>query len=107
MVVRKAAQMAQHMSITILGLIENMSYFICPDTDKRYDIFGPSHVEETAARLGVPFLGRLPIDPMIAHLCDTGGIEDYRSEAFDTFVEELIKMAPEARPSPLLSHKQE
>jgi len=103
MVVRKAAQMAQHMNVNILGLIENMSYFVCPDTDKRHEIFGPSHADETATRFGVPLLGRLPIDPMIARLSDTGAIEDYQSEAFDAMVEELIKTAPEARPSPFLN----
>jgi len=106
MVVRKAAQMAQHLNVNILGLIENMSYFVCPDTDKRHEIFGPSHADETAARFGVPLLGRLPIDPTIARLSDTGAIEDYRSEAFDAMVEELVKTAPEARPSPFLSRKQ-
>jgi len=101
MVVRKAAQMARHLNITILGLVENMSYFVCPDNNKQYEIFGPSHAEKTAERLGVPLLGRLPIDPAIAQLCDTGAIEDYRSEAFDAVVEELIKRAPEAH-SPLI-----
>ena len=102
MVVRKAAQMAQHLGVPILGLVENMSYFVCPDTNKRYEVFGPSHAEETAARLGVPLLGRLPIDPEIARLSDAGAIEEYRSQAFDAVVEELVRRAPEARPSPVL-----
>ncbi|MBC7224938.1 MAG: Mrp/NBP35 family ATP-binding protein, partial [Anaerolineae bacterium] len=101
MVVRKAAQMAQHLGVPILGLVENLSYYVCPDTGKRREVFGPSHAEETAKRLGVPLLGRLPIDPTIAQLCDVGAVEDYRSEAFDAIVEELAKRAPEARPSPL------
>jgi Mrp family chromosome partitioning ATPase len=83
MVVRKAAQMAQHLNKPILGLVENMSYFVCPDTGKRYDIFGPSHAEQVALRLGVPFLGRLPVDPEIARLCDAGQIESYPAEAFE------------------------
>jgi ATP-binding protein involved in chromosome partitioning len=99
MVVRKAARMAQQMQTPILGLIENMSYFECPDTGKRYEIFGPSHAEQTARRLGISFLGRLPIDPEIARLCDAGRIEEYRSEAFVPVVEELVLRAPEARPS--------
>lgn len=75
MVVRKAANMARQMQTRLLGLIENMSYFDCPDTGKRYELFGPSHAEETALRIGVPFLGRLPIDPEVARLCDSGRIE--------------------------------
>jgi Mrp family chromosome partitioning ATPase len=97
MVVRKAAQMAQHMNVPVLGLIENMSYFVCPDTGKRYDIFGHSHAEAMAARLGVPFLGRLPIDPEIARLCDAGRIEDYPAEAFVPIAQRLAETAPIAR----------
>ena len=97
MVVRKAAQMARHMGIPILGLVENMSYFVCPDTGKRYDIFGPSHAEEMAARLEVPFLGRLPLDPEIARLCDAGDIESYPPETFRPLAERIIDSAPVAR----------
>ena len=97
MVVRKAAQMAQLMAIPILGLIENMSYFVCPDTGKRYDLFGPSHAEEMAAQLGIPFLGRLPIDPEIAQLCDAGRIEDYPLEAFKPMAERIVTLASPAR----------
>lgn len=99
MVVRKAANMARQMQTPILGLIENMSYFECPDTGKRYDIFGPSHAKETADRIGVPFLGRLPIDPEIARLCDEGRIEDYVGELFAPIAQDLIRRAPEARRS--------
>jgi len=97
MVVRKAAQMAQTMTVPILGLVENMSYFVCPDTGKRYDIFGPSHAEQMALALGVPFLGRLPIDPEIARLCDAGCIEDYPAKAFVPIAKRLAEIAPMAR----------
>jgi len=99
MVVRKAARMAQQMQTPMLGLIENMSYFDCPDTGKRYEIFGPSHAEETARAIGVPFLGRLPIDPEIARLCDAGRVEEYPAEAFAPIARELALRTPEARPS--------
>jgi Mrp family chromosome partitioning ATPase len=97
MVVRKAAQMAGHMNVPILGLIENMSYFVCPDNGKQYDIFGPSHAEQMAAHLGVPFLGRLPIDPEIARLCDAGRIEDYPAKVFAPIAQRLADWAPLAR----------
>ena len=99
MVVRKAARMAQQMQTPLLGLIENMSYFECPDTGKRYEIFGPSHAEETAQRIGVPFLGRLPIDPEIAKLCDAGRVEEYSAEAFVPIAQDLAKRTPEAKES--------
>ena len=99
MVVRKAARMAQQMQTPILGLIENMSYFECPDTGKRYEIFGPSHAEETARTIGTPLLGRLPVDPEIAELCDAGRLEEYSAEAFVSIVKDLSERTPEARPS--------
>ncbi len=99
MVVRKAARMAQQMQTPVLGLIENMSYFECPDTGTRYEIFGPSHAEETAQRIGVPLLGRLPIDPEIARLCDAGRVEEYAADAFVPIARELAKRTPEAQAS--------
>jgi Mrp family chromosome partitioning ATPase len=98
MVVRKAAQMAQHLNVSILGLVENMSYFTCPDSGKQHDIFGPSHAEGVALQLGVPFLGRLPIDPEIAKLCDAGQIESYPAEAFVPIAQRLEERSPAARP---------
>jgi ATP-binding protein involved in chromosome partitioning len=97
MVVRKAANMARQMQTPILGLIENMSYFTCPDTGRRYEIFGPSHAEETAQTIRIPFLGRLPIDPEIARLCDAGRIEEYDVQAFVPIARELAIRAFEAR----------
>ena len=99
MVVRKAANMAQQMHTPILGLIENMSYFECPDTGKRYELFGPSHAEETAQRIGVPLLGRLPIDPEIARLCDAGRIEEYAGELFAPIARDLAERTPMAQKS--------
>ena len=85
----------------MLGLVENMSYFVSPDTGARFEIFGPSHGEETARQIGVPFLGRLPIDPEIAKLSDMGRIEEYQSDAFAPIARELVERVPEARRSPL------
>jgi Mrp family chromosome partitioning ATPase len=99
MVVRKAAHMAQQMQTPILGLIENMSYFDCPDTGKRYELFGPSHGEETARSLSVPFLGRLAIDPTIAKLCDAGRLEEYSAPAFVPIAQKLAERTPEAQES--------
>jgi Mrp family chromosome partitioning ATPase len=97
MVVRKAASMAQKLNVPILGLVENMSYFVCPDTGKRYDIFGPSHADATAHKLWIPFLGQLPIDPQIAKLSDAGQIEDYAAEEFAPIAVRLKEAAPAAK----------
>jgi len=102
MVVRKAAQMAQQLSVPILGLVENMSYFAAPDTGTRYEIFGPSHAESVARKLGIEFLGSLPIDPAIAIRCDAGRVEEEPAEAFAPIAEKLIGIVPEGKCKPAL-----
>jgi hypothetical protein len=87
--------MAQQTHTPMLGLIENMSYFECPDTLKRHEIFGPSHAEETARRIDVPFLGRLPVDPQVAIACDAGRIEDLPAAAFEPIAAQLLQMVEE------------
>lgn len=103
MVVRKAAKMAQHLDIPILGLVENMSYFVAPDTAQRYDIFGPSHAAATASQLGVVLLGELPLDRQIAELSDRGRIEEYPAEAFTPIAQTLINTMPAAKEPPALT----
>lgn len=78
-----------------------MSYFIGPESDRRYEIFGPSRGEEMARRLGVPFLGWLPLDPRISELCDAGRVEEYPTEAFAPVVCTLAQTAPAPQRSPL------
>ena len=75
MIVSKAVKMAEKMNIPIIGLVENMSYFRCPDNGKDYQIFGDSHIEETAEKHKLKVLAKLPIDPKISAACDKGTIE--------------------------------
>ncbi len=82
MVVRKAARMALEMRKPLLGLVENMSYVVCPGSGERLEVFGPSHAWEISLEVGVPLLGRLPLDPRVATMCDVGQIEDYPAEEF-------------------------
>ena len=86
MIVSKAVNMAKMMNIPILGIIENMSYFKCPDCGKELKVFGDSHVEDTAKKYGLKVLAKLPIDPKVAALSDKGMIElmenDYLDAAF-------------------------
>ena len=67
--------MARMMSIPVLGLVENMAYFHCPDCGHDHAIFGESHLDQVAAEYGVCTTARLPIDPAIARACDSGAIE--------------------------------
>lgn len=66
MIVKKASGMAEQMNIPVLGVVENYSYVKCPDCGKEIKIFGDSHIDEVAAGMGVPVLGKMPIDPEIA-----------------------------------------
>jgi Mrp family chromosome partitioning ATPase len=97
MVVAKAAKMAARLEIPLLGVIENMSYVVCPDTGQRLEVFGPSKSAAIAARFRIPLLGRLPIDPQVAQFCDVGRVADLPAEEFATIVEKLVKTIPEAR----------
>ena len=78
MIVSKAVAMAEKMNVPILGLIENMSYLVCPDCGKHIALFGESSIERVAGQHGLPVLGRMPLDPTLATLCDRGEIEQAR-----------------------------
>jgi len=94
MVVRKAVNMARQMDKKIIGVVENMSYLYVPEIDKNIELFGPSRGDEMARDAGAPLLGRLPIDPALAKLCDEGNIERYDAEAFTEFINNLSAAVP-------------
>ena len=92
MIVEKAVNMARMMNIPVLGIVENMSSVICPDCGKEIKIFGNSCVKETAERHGIEFLASIPIDPVIASLCDAGEIENERSGWLKEAAEKIEKL---------------
>ncbi len=81
MIVRKAVKMARKMDVPVLGLIENMSYLMLPETGEKLEVFGSSKGEDMAKSSQSVLLGRLPLDPQLARLCDEGNIETYDSDA--------------------------
>jgi Mrp family chromosome partitioning ATPase len=101
MIVRKAAQLASQLKVPIVGLIENMSYVLCPDCARKVEAFGPSQAGRTAAQLGVPLLGSLPLDPELARRADVGDIEGYPGEAFQPLAEEVWARVPAAKCTPM------
>ena len=90
MIVEKALNMAEKMNIPVLGIIENMSYFVCDNCDKKHFIYGESHIEEIAAEHGLKVISRLPIIPEAAEAVDKGRIEFMDSPWFDAAAEEVI-----------------
>ena len=86
MIVEKAINMANMMNIPVLGVVENMSYMKCPHCGEQINVFGESGIEKYAASKGLDVLGRLPLDPTIAGLCDAGKAEDIENEYMDSLV---------------------
>ena len=80
MVVEKAVNMAEMMSLPVLGLVENMSYYVCPDCGKKEYIFGEGKTEMAAKRHGLRFLGTVPIDTRLAEKADKGEIESFEGD---------------------------
>src|SRR3989454_3909499 len=89
LIVIKAVNMAKKMNAELLGLVENMSYLTCPHCGEAINVFGEPQGEKLAKQLGVPFLGSIPVDPLIARLSDHGQIEDYSAPVFQTVADEL------------------
>jgi Mrp family chromosome partitioning ATPase len=89
MVVRKAVRMAGQMNVPVLGLVENMSYLVCPHCAEKIYLFGSSHVREITWSEGIELIDSLPVDPRLAELCDGGRIEAYQTEVFQELFKKL------------------
>lgn len=92
MVVKKAVKMANQMNVPILGVVENMSYFMLPDSGKRLELFGKSRGKEIADVAGAPLLAQIPVETKLAELCDTGQIERYSSEIVEDLGRNFLKI---------------
>lgn len=92
MIVAKAVKMAEMMDIPVLGIVENMSYFKCPDCGKEIKIFGDSNIDKIAEEHDLEVLGRLPINPQLASLCDQGMIESFEGDWLEKAAKKLEEM---------------
>ena len=90
-IVEKAVKMAELMNIPVLGIVENMSYFVCPDCGKKHYIFGESRLEELARTHNIPVTARLPIDPAIPQAADAGDIEGVETNMLDDILAAVEK----------------
>ena len=91
LIVKKAVNMANLMNLPVMGLVENYSYFRCPDCGKKYFPFGESKLDEVAASTGLPVLARMPIDAAVAELCDAGEMEKVELGEIAAAAEEILK----------------
>ena len=95
MIVSKAVNMAAMMNVPVLGIVENMSYFQCPECGEKHFIFGDSKVEEVAGKFGIKHFVRLPIDPVVATMVDAGEVESVQVEEIRPMadvIEEEVKL---------------
>ena len=90
MIVEKAVKMAQLMNVPVIGIVENMSYFMCPDCGKKHRIFGESHVDAVASKYGIDNLVEIPMNTKIAAACDKGMIELFDGDWLDGMVEACL-----------------
>ena len=89
MIVGKAVNMAGMMNIPVLGIVENMSYFECPDCGKQHSIFGESRIEALAEKHGIDTVSRLPINPKLAQSCDRGMIELFEGDWLNNMADKI------------------
>ena len=89
MIVEKAVKMAEMMNVPLLGLVENMSYYVCPDCGKKHSVFGDSHIDEIAEKYGTKVIAKLPIDPELAKRVDEGRAEMFEGDYFNEAAEYL------------------
>jgi len=94
LIVRKAVHMAQLVGTPIIGIVENMSYYKCPDTGKQHLIFGPSHSDEVVNAARAPLLVSLPINPLITSLCDDGKVEAITLPETVELLQSFLKKVP-------------
>lgn len=89
LIVKKAYNMAKLMNINVLGIVENMSYVVCPDCGKKFNIFG-SGSENIAEELGVALLGKMPIDVSLAQMVDNGEFERFDNNYLEDAVKAIL-----------------
>lgn len=89
MIVEKAVKMAKIMEIPIVGLVENFSYYKCPDCGSNHSIFGESKIQSEAEKYGIEATAKLPIDPEVAQKCDLGKAEEIETNLLDDIIEAI------------------
>lgn len=92
LIVKKAYNMAQQMSIPVLGVVENYSYLECPDCGRKISVFGESKIDDTAAELGLKVLGKIPIVPEMAQKADEGKFDDVKNNYIETAIETVTSL---------------
>lgn len=93
MIVEKAVKMAEMMNIPVLGIVENLSYFECPDCGKKHSIYGESHIEDVAKEHDILAISKMPINPKLAAACDKGVIELFEGDWLNSICEKIEEIS--------------
>jgi len=99
MIVKKAMNMARDLHVALLGVVENMSWILCPHCGERISLFGPGRVARVAEEYGVPVLSRLPLVPSISELADAGRIDEFTSPELTALADALVRKVDEVTQS--------
>ena len=91
MIVEKAVKMAKLMNVPIIGIVQNMSYFVCPSCKEKHYIFGKNDIEKIAKDNGIKITAELPIDGELTKLSDSGQMEGFKGDYLDDLIKELTK----------------
>ncbi len=92
MIVNKSVNMAEMMDVPVLGVIENMSYLVCPDCGKKIQVFGESNIDKVAKDHGLEVLGKIPMDAKLAAGCDAGQIERFEGDWLEKAADVIEKL---------------
>ncbi len=94
MIVEKALKMANMMNVKTVGIVENMSYVLCPDCKTKVEVFGQSHVDALAEKYSIPNAARLPVDPKLSAGVDRGLVELFTGDWLDGLISAIIDLPP-------------
>lgn len=97
MIVGKAVKMAGMLNIPVLGIVENMAYFECPNCHEKHLIYGDSHIDQLAAKFGIDTVSQIPMDPKLASACDQGRIEWFAGDWLNQMADKLEKIETSGR----------
>ncbi len=95
LIVKKAMNMARDLHVALLGVVENMSWIVCPHCGERIPLFGPGTVERVGQEYGIPVLARLPLAPAISELADAGRVDEFQSPELKALAEALVRKVDE------------
>lgn len=99
MIVKKAMNMARDLHVSLLGVVENMSWIVCPHCGERISLFGPGRVSVVAEEYGIPLLSRLPLAPKVSELGDAGRVGDFLSPELTALADALVSKVDEVTKS--------